>query len=196
VKITDENLVSQIQIKNVKALDYLVDIYSNLLYKIIYNVLSVYGEKGLIEECLNDVLLLIWNNINMFSGNPKKFVNWICAIAKYKAIDCQRKLLKDKDTINIEDCIIISDSITEGKILSDETRSQLLEHINELEDMDRKIFIMRYFLDESINEIANKLEVSRNVIDTRLSRGRKTLKQKIQSMEREELENEQHIQAL
>jgi len=193
VKITDENLINHLQKKNVNALDYLVDIYSNLLYKIIYNVLSAYGEKGFIEECLNDVLLSIWNNINMFSGNQKKFINWICAIAKYKAIDYQRKLLKDKDTINIEDCIIISDSITESKVFSDESRSQLLEHINELEEMDRKIFIMRYFLDESINEIANKLGVSRNVIDTRLSRGRKTLKQKIESFEMEEHQNVEYI---
>lgn len=47
MKITETNLVKQLKKKNSKDLDFLVNNYSNLLYKVIYNVLNSYGEKGL-----------------------------------------------------------------------------------------------------------------------------------------------------
>lgn len=196
MKITETNLVEHLKRKNTKALDYLVDTYSNLLYKVIYNVLGNYGDRGFVEECLNDVLLSIWNNSSMFSGSPEKFVHWICVIAKYKAIDYQRKIAKSKETIDISDCVIISDLTTEDKILANENQKELIECINQMDDLDKRIFMMRFYLEESISDIAAKLKVSRNVVDTRLSRGKKLLKQKLQSLQKEENDNGKYIQAL
>jgi RNA polymerase sigma-70 factor, ECF subfamily len=196
VKITETNLVEQLKKKNTKALDYLVDTYGKLLYKSICNVLNNYGDKGLIEECLNDVLLSIWNNSSMFSGKPEKFVHWICVIAKYKAIDYQRKLVKNKETVDINDCAIVCDLTTEDKVLANENRKELIGYINQMEGLDKKIFIMKFFLEESINEIAAKLGVSRNVVDTRLFRGKKLLKEKMNPIEEEENDNGKYIQEL
>lgn len=196
MKITETNLVEQLKNNNTKALDYLVDTYGNLLYKSIYNVLNNYGDKGLIEECLNDVLLSIWNNSNMFSGKPEKFVHWICVIAKYKAIDYQRKLMRNKETVDINDCAIASDLTTEDKVLANEDRKELIRYVNQMEGLDKRIFIMRFYLEESINEIAEKLGVSRNVVDTRLFRGKKLLKEKLNPVQKEEYDNGKYIQTL
>lgn len=195
LKINETNLPEQLKHKNAKALDYLVNTYSNLLYKVIYNILNSYGEKGLVEECLNDVLLSIWNNSGMFSGTPEKFVHWICVIAKYKAIDYQRRLAKDRITVDIDNYTITSDLSTEDKVLANEKRKELLECINQMDETDKRIFIMRFYLGENINEIASKLRVSRNVIDTRISRGKKLLKEKFQSFE-EENNDGRYIQVL
>ncbi|WP_052447405.1 sigma-70 family RNA polymerase sigma factor [Clostridium polynesiense] len=195
MKITETNLADQLKRKNTRALDYLIDNYSNLLYKVIYNVLINYGDKGVIEECLNDVLLSIWNNSSMFSGKPEKFVHWICVIAKYKAIDYQRKLAKNKKTVDIDDCVIITGLTTEDKVLADENQMELLGYINEMEELDKRIFIMRFYLEENISDIAVKLGVSRNVVDTRLSRGKKLLKQKLGYHQKEENGDEKCIQA-
>lgn len=195
MRINETNLPEQLKRKNTRALDYLVDTYSNLLYKVIYNVLNRYGEKGLVEECLNDVLLSIWHNSGMFSGTPEKFVHWICVIAKYKAIDYQRRLAKDKVTADIDNYTITSDLSTEDKVLANESQKELLEYINQMDETDKKIFIMRFYLGENINEIAAKLGVSRNVIDTRISRGKKLLKEKFQSF-KEENNDGRYIQVL
>lgn len=196
MKITETNLPKQLQKKNIKALDFLVDNYSNLLYKVIFNVLGSYKDKGIIEECLNDVFLSIWDNANMFSGKPEKFVNWICVISKYKSIDYQRKLSKNSDLINIDNCNIPSDLTPEDIILANESRDEMLRYINEMNDIDKKIFLMRFYLKESINDIAFKLNISRNVVDTRLYRGKKLLKQKLESSKKEENINEGYIQTL
>jgi RNA polymerase sigma-70 factor (ECF subfamily) len=70
VKITESNLVEQLKKKNTKALDFLIDNYSNLIYKVIYYVLNNYSQNVMIEECLNDVFLSIWNHSNMFGLTP------------------------------------------------------------------------------------------------------------------------------
>lgn len=120
----EENLVEQITKKNSKALDFLVDSYGNLLHKVIFSVLGPYGERGVKEECLNDVLLSIWDNIAMFSGSPEKFPHWICVIAKYKSIDYQRKLVKDKDHLNIDHCMIKADETIDSGLLAEENKDE------------------------------------------------------------------------
>lgn len=45
------------------------------------------------EECISDVLFSIWENIEAFNYRESSFKNWICAIAKYKAIDYKSKYL-------------------------------------------------------------------------------------------------------
>ncbi|MDD3223888.1 MAG: sigma-70 family RNA polymerase sigma factor [Clostridium sp.] len=194
MKITELNLAEQLKKKNTKALDFLIDNYSNLIYKVIYNVLNNYSQNGAIEECLNDVFLSIWNHSNMFTGKPEKFVHWICAIGKYKAIDYQRKFLKNKESINIDDYNISSNLTTEDKILANESAEEILQYISEFSEMNRNIFIMRYYLGKSVDEIAMKLGVTRNVVDTRICRCKKLLKLKLENVNKEENCNGRYIQ--
>jgi RNA polymerase sigma-70 factor (ECF subfamily) len=189
MKISKDNLLPQLKSKNPKALDLLVDVYGNLLYKVIYNVIGSYGDTGIVEECLNDVLLNIWNNIHKFSGEESKFPKWICVIAKYKAIDYQRKLSKVKKMTDIDDCVLISDLSVEEELINEENSTELLKYIGLMESLDKKIFIMRYFLDESINNIAKSLNLARGSVDSRLSRGRRFLKLKLQANSKEEYNN-------
>lgn len=194
MKITEYNLVEELKKKNTRALDFLIDNYSNLIYKVIYNVLNNYGQRGLIEECLNDVFLSIWNNSNMFTGKPEKFIHWICAVGRYKAIDYQRKIVKNREIINIDDCNLSSCLTTEDKVLADESAEELLKYINEMSDMNRRIFIMRYYLGESIDKIAKNLGVTRNVVDTRICRCKKLLKSKLNHTSKGENQDGQYIQ--
>lgn len=193
MKINKDNLIEQLKSKNPKALDYIVDVYGNLLYKSIYSVLNSYGDKGIMDECLNDVLLSIWNNSNMFLGNSQKFVHWICVIAKYKAIDYQRKFVRNREVVDINNYMIQSDLTTEDKVLANENRKEIIGYINELDGISKKIFIMRFLLEENINDIAQKLGVSRNVVDTRLFRGKRMLKERITSVRERENYNEKYI---
>lgn len=73
----------------------------------------------------------------------------------------------------------------ESIIISKENREELLRAINDMKDEDREIFIRRYFLYEGIESIAKTFGVERNLIDKRLSRGRKFLKEKLTLLEGE-----------
>lgn len=179
MKVDEKNFIKEIKKKNNKGLEYVVDNYSNLVFKIIYDVLNSNFYFSYVEECANDVFWAVWTNINSFDEEKGSFKNWIGAIAKYKAIDYGRKLYRESTDQPIDDYSFSDEVSTEGIIVEKENNKELLQAIDLLNDEDREIFIRRYFLQEDIENIAKEFGVNRNLVDKRLSRGRQFLKEKL-----------------
>ncbi len=180
MKIDEDNFITQIKYKNSKALDFIVEEYSNLVFKIIQNVLNSSFHSQYVEECANDVFWSVWSNIDSFDMEKGNFKYWIAAISKYKAIDYKRKFFKQNNIESIDDHILFGDTNIENNAILNENKKEILEAINYMKKEDQEIFIRRYFLDEKIEDIAKIFGVNRNLIDKRLSRGgRKFLKEKL-----------------
>ncbi|KQB75773.1 RNA polymerase subunit sigma-70, partial [Clostridium butyricum] len=103
MKIDEDNFIRQLKYRNSKALDFIVDEYSNLVLKIIRTVLNSNFHSQYVEECANDVFWSVWSNIDSFDEQKGNFKYWIAAISKYKAIDYKRKLLKQNNIDSIDD---------------------------------------------------------------------------------------------
>jgi len=89
LKITDTNVVQQLQQRNQKAISFVIKQYGGLIAAVVRRYIhDSYSEY---EECLDDVLLAIWHNIESYDPDKKPFKHWVAAIAKYKAIDSLRK---------------------------------------------------------------------------------------------------------
>lgn len=179
MKIDEDNFITQIKYKNSKALDFIVEEYSNLVFKIIQTVLNSSFHSQYVEECANDVFWSVWSNIDSFDMEKGNFKYWIAAISKYKAIDYKRKLFKQNNIESIDDHILFGDTNIENNAILNENKKEILEAINYMKKEDQEIFIRRYFLDEKVEDIAKVFSVNRNLIDKRLSRGRKFLKEKL-----------------
>lgn len=67
----------------------------------------------------------------------------------------------------------------EAAVLAAETRTRLLEAVNGLGDVDRKVIACRYFLDLSEAETATILDVPRGTVKSRLSRAISRLRARI-----------------
>jgi len=178
VELDENNFIKSMKKKNVKALDYVVDNYSNLVFKVVHSVLNSNFHSQYTEECANDVFLSVWNNIESFDEEKGNFKYWITAISKYKAIDFKRKLFKQSNTECIDDYAFSDEVNIENILISKENKEEILKVINAMKEEDREIFIRRYFLYERVENIAKIFGVDRNVIDKRLSRGRRLLKEK------------------
>jgi len=179
MEIKDSNFEVQMKKKNRRALEFIMNKYSNLVYSVVRSVLNTAFYESYLEECINDVFLSVWNNIESFDETKGNFKCWIAAISKYKAIDYKRKLYKQNSVECIDDSDIYDEITTENIVISNENRKELLGAINDMNDQDREIFIRRYLLSEGIENIARTFSVDRNVVDQRLSRGRKFLKEKL-----------------
>ena len=179
LKIDETNFTREIKSKNPDALEFAVNCYGNLVFKIVYGVLNKSFEMQYIEECVSDAFMGAWDNIESYDEQKGNFKNWLLAIAKYKAIDYKRKFYRHNKVQGIDDYTIPSKMDIEKVIISKENKEEVIKAIRGMRDIDKQIFMRRYFLDESIENIAQSLGTNRANTDNRLSRGRKVLKEKL-----------------
>ncbi|ALQ70122.1 sigma-70 family RNA polymerase sigma factor [Bacillus thuringiensis] len=170
MKITEENVAYQLRNRNEKALYFIIDQYSGLIKSIVQKHLASFQDVQ--EECVDDVLLAIWNHIEKYDEEKNTLKNWIAAITKYKSIDYARKYAKTVNEKGLDQIGEIAMHTTlENEISND------MEHIlNHLKKNDKEIFMKHYVQEDSVEYIAEKMGVKASFIYNRLSRGRKKLR--------------------
>ncbi|MBQ8260038.1 MAG: sigma-70 family RNA polymerase sigma factor [Clostridia bacterium] len=154
--------------------------YGKLIMHIAENFLSRREDA---EECLNDVLLELWNRIP--PETPGDLRAYIAAIIRSRAIDKLRAESAGKRGGNV---LIVSDELLsdlpDGTTLSEKYESTLAgEVVNRFlesqEKSDRAVFVMRYFLMESIKEISARTGFSEGKIKMLLMRMRRRLEEEL-----------------
>ena len=121
---------------------------------------------------MNDVLLKLWQNMDRFDPSRSTLKNWVGAVSKYRAIDYKRKYCRE----------IMSEELKENipdnrcEILQSEIKAEVDSLLENLSAKDRDIFIQRYIMDKSVDEIAVSQGKTADYIYNRLSRGRKQLR--------------------
>jgi RNA polymerase sigma factor (sigma-70 family) len=175
MKSTRSNFIPRLKKRKEDALEYVIDAYMPLVKTISAKVLHSMQQPD-IDECVNDVFLTVWENARKFQGEAADFKKWICMIAKYKAIDryrqAKKRMTREEPHAHLKDT---GGAGTEESVMKREGRNELLAAISQLKDDDRDIFIMKYYLDLSNNEIAGNLGISKAAVDNRLYRGKKVL---------------------
>ncbi|MFP5113002.1 sigma-70 family RNA polymerase sigma factor [Bacillaceae bacterium C204] len=174
MKANDSNFIQRLQHQKEDALEFIVDKYLPLIKGVTYKVLSPLNNQGVIEECINDIFLSIWNNSKKFHGDSNDFKKWIYAIAKFKSIDYYRRETK-KLEVSSNYIDLNAEKSAEDELIILENRSELIKLINLLEPIEREIFIMRFFLGLKTEDISQKLGLTKASIDNRIYRGKKKL---------------------
>ena len=173
MKINEENFLDQLKKKIEKALDYVIDTYGWIIKSVIKK--HLYNLQSVQDECINDVLLGLWNNIDKFDENKSEFKNWIAGIAKFKAIDYKRKYLRELDNENVDDLnITVDDSIHE--LLKNELSLEMQEMMNSLKEKDRELFYKLYVEEIEVDKVSQETGIKRDVIYNRVSRAKKKLR--------------------
>lgn len=187
MEINNHNFIQQLRDKNEDALMYLIDEYGGLIKSVIAKNMSCLEEEQ--HECMNDVLLAIWEHIDLYHPEKNSFKNWIAAIAKYKAIDYMRKYKKEISNISYDE-ISDTDSYVDNH-LEQEIDAELSERINELlsclKEKDRELLILLYANEEPIETVENALHMKKSVIYNRLSRAKKKIRKRMRCNHEENL---------
>jgi len=181
MKLSENNYIQRLKDGKEEALNYIVDNYLPLVKGTIYKVLGPFKDQGLIEECINDVFLSVWSNRSKFRGDHREFKKWIYVIAKFKAIDYYRARIKKAEDI-LEAIDIIDKTSVEDDLVTMENRSEIIKLINTLENLDRDIFILKFFLGYKTEDIATKLNITKASVDNRIYRGKRKLREKASNL--------------
>ncbi|WP_242854419.1 sigma-70 family RNA polymerase sigma factor [Oxobacter pfennigii] len=177
LKITEDNFIVQMKKRNEKALEYVIDNYAWILKTVIKK--HLFYLPDLYEECINDCLLAIWNNIYLYVPERNSFKNWIGGIAKYKSIDYLRKHLRDLENENIDDVTISVEDNSLKSVLTRELEEETEKVLNSLSQETREIFKQLYFEGKDIDELAEATGFSKSVLYNRISRGKKKIRKEM-----------------
>ncbi|WP_297638514.1 sigma-70 family RNA polymerase sigma factor [uncultured Clostridium sp.] len=171
--LTKENFIKELKNKNQEAIEFVLDEYGNLIYKIAYMHL---GNAELSEECVNEVLIKVWNSIKEFKYTNDKFKNWVGAIAKYTAISIYRKEEKHKRNVEYKDYYEKNQDALIDEFISKKEFADIVNRIQGFNEIDRYIFINRFFIGKSVKEIAKELNLTANAVSLRILKNREKLK--------------------
>lgn len=174
MKICEDNFIEQLKKKNEKALIYVIDQYGGLIKSIIWK--NLYSLKDCQEECMNDVLMGIWNNISYYDKTCNSFKNWAAGIARYKSIDYLRKYAKDLDNANWDDVVIVKEDEHLKSVIENEISEELESMLDCLNASDRELFIQLYAKDRDVDEVSKQTGLKKDVIYNRVSRGKRKIR--------------------
>ena len=176
MKINERNFIAQLCNGNEKALEYVIHTYGGLIYSVVRKQLSALPE--LQQECVNDVLLAIWQHCDRFDATRSTFANWAAGICRYKAIDYRRKWLSKMEANSLESIEWMADTKADAALLEQEVFEEVEQMLNCLAPEDQVLFHKLYLEAYSPEEVALELGMSRSIVYIRVSRGRKRIKQK------------------
>ena len=154
----------------------------NLIKSIAYNL---FRSDGVAEECLNDTLMDIWNTIP--PENPPSLSSYACMIVRRRAIDRIRRENSQKRSrpegsgyTDVYEELAILDDVAAQVTDRMELSRLISEFLREQPRTNREIFISRYYDFESLDSIAARMHVSKNSVNTRLSRMKVALKEHLE----------------
>ena len=166
--MTEDDLIFKLTIKDESGLQELINNYSGLLKSVIHK--HLYALPHYQEECLNDVFLAIWENAGAYDKNKASFKNWICVIARYRAINIFKKYRHELTTVPIEHA---SHFATNDLPFKTELWEIELDHLlAPLSEKDRTLIRDVVESNYSTEEIAQKHNLTRSALYNRVYRAK------------------------
>ncbi|HLX41225.1 MAG TPA: sigma-70 family RNA polymerase sigma factor [Ktedonobacteraceae bacterium] len=204
---SDDDLARGLQSRDPEALETLISRYSREIFYFIRGVLDGIGVAQDAEECVYDLFMAVWQEIESFDAERGTLRTWLTMRAKYIALDKRRQLCR-RQTHNLQSAdenrqwttsegggarktygggVYDNDSrialpphpeaSMETLLEQSERREELRVALATLPELDRYLIIQRYFKFASTEELAAKTGLTRHAVDTRLWRARKSLRE-------------------
>jgi RNA polymerase sigma-70 factor (ECF subfamily) len=187
LRINDDNYLIELRNKNPKALRYVMEKYMKLLYGTGLQIIGSCGTREDVEECIQDSFIYSWNNIENYREERGSFKNWLMIICRSQCLNKRKTLLKDSNLIDISEVDVEDDQIIERVLIEKEDKQQVIKAIKDLSEIDREIFIRKYFFYEATDSICKSLSITRTAFDNRIYRGKKKIKELIKNYYKEVL---------
>lgn len=171
----DGNLILRYKNGDDKAIEILISRYKDKVYT---TILLVVKDRYIAEDLLQETFIKVIDTVVSGKYQDKNmFGQWVQRIAFNLAIDSFRKKKRRPTIVTgegkslIDNMKFLEDSVEEQHVKSD-TRRQVHRYIRKLPEPQRRVLIMRHFMELSFQDIADKLGIS---INTALGRMRYAL---------------------
>lgn len=172
--MTDEKLLTLMQLGDSSALDELMDKYKPLVGFIISR--SV-GSAADVEEAVQDTFYKVWKNRHDIDISRRSLKGYVSMVAKSCAEDKRRSLsrLPAQEDISDKENDLGIDIDYADETAKRENMRIIAECITEMPSPDREIFIGRYYFRLPVKEIAERYGLKPKKVENILARRKKRL---------------------
>ena len=198
--MSDEKIIQAIKDGDEQVISMVMRKYSKLLWKVTSVILVNASSVQEVEECVADVFIYLWMYPEKYESEKGKLSSWLCMVARSKAIDRYRNIIR-KQEVSIEEQYnelskkgsMLEESYkydivfqTYGKIIEPlaklmekEEKELLSSCIETLEDVEKEILIRRYYYEQKPKEIAIALDMQKKQVENCLYQTKQKLKKKM-----------------
>jgi RNA polymerase sigma-70 factor (ECF subfamily) len=173
VAIDETKLIAQATAGNTEAFDRLVTVHQERISRLVHRLL---GWRSDVDDVVQDVFLDVLRNLSRFDGRSS-VLTWLTRIAINRCRSHQRKqwlrlsFLRTLPLLRGED----RGEGAADNLEAQETIQQVHRAIQQLNQRDREIIVLRYLEELPVEKLAEALSSSRGAIEVRLSRARRRL---------------------
>lgn len=176
----DERIIEMFFERNEDALRETQAKYSAFCHTVAANILALREDR---EECVNDVLLALWNSIP--PERPRDLRAYISAIVRNIALNKTRsnnmwKRCANHMTVGEEFLETIPDNCDLAEQFEAARAGRIInEFLETLPKHEREVFVLRYYFGESIAAVAGDMGYSVSKVKSLLMRTRERLAKKL-----------------
>ncbi len=176
--LSDEIIIEMYWQREESAIEETDKKYGEFLFRIAYGILH---DRLDCEECKNDTYLGIWKAIP--PTKPAVFPAFITQIMRRIAINkykekTSKKRIPSELTSSIEEyeSVLASNDTVDGDFSAEEVGRIINDYINTLPERQRYIFIARFYMAESVETIADDLDIAKATVYRELEKIKQGLK--------------------
>ena len=158
----DRRLAKSISWGKAGGIESLITEYGSFIKSIVYHRIG--GRREYCEECINDIYLAIWNNIDSYDWKKSSLKNWIAGVCRYKTIDYMRKIYRESVNVNLES--IKNEGTVDPEIerIEKDIHTEVEKLLEPLSPQEKKLIIDLYINDISVSSLSEILSMDKKSI--------------------------------
>ncbi len=177
---TDETLVALTLMRDEAAFEELVIRHRQAALLVAHTVTR---NTYTAEDAVQDAFLCAWQRLDTLKS-PEKFGQWVCRIAKYRAINLAKRY---RDYIPFDEVENYVEDLVEDVTgyYNERLESELLlSCVEKLSEKLRTVVHLHYFEGLSVSDIAKRMSLAEGTVKSRLSAGRDMIRKELGYMDK------------
>lgn len=178
-ELNDAQLVTESLAGNRDAFRQIVERYQTLISSLAY---CATGDVSQGEDLAQETFLRAWTQLAQLR-EPAKLRPWLCSIARFLiSKECRRhgrEPIHDAEPLEAVDKWASPGPLPPDHAISAEERALLWRSLERIPEIYREPLVLFYRESQSIESVAQSLDLSEDAVKQRLSRGRKLLQEQL-----------------
>lgn len=172
----DAEIVREMKRENTQAMEWLIARYGDTLKSVISYHMR-YCQRDDREDCLNEVLFAIWQNIHSFRQDKGTLQNWIAGVAKFSSMAYARKLFNRRKNEMPDGMEKMDEGAKEDvyRFFEEELSEETEMLLQCLKPVERELILAYYMKECPIDELAAKYKIKEKSVYKRLERAKKKI---------------------